>query len=114
MKNIRNFLTTAIMAQALMNTAGGLFLSPDAQEAFNVFSPRPAYAAETAALKYTWAMHPQIISDSPGKCPICGIDLVPLAGGHDHDASAPQAVTPVTAPVAKDSSERKFSIGTIQ
>src|SRR6188768_1858063 len=25
---------------------------------------------------YTCAMHPQITSDKPGKCPICGMDLV--------------------------------------
>lgn len=36
--------------------------------------------AEEAAAKYTCAMHPQIISDTPGQCPICGMDLVPVAG----------------------------------
>lgn len=25
---------------------------------------------------YTCTMHPQIIKDKPGKCPICGMDLV--------------------------------------
>ena len=25
---------------------------------------------------YTCSMHPQIIRDKPGKCPICGMDLV--------------------------------------
>jgi multidrug efflux pump subunit AcrA (membrane-fusion protein) len=34
---------------------------------------------EDAAQKYTCAMHHQIISDKPGQCPICGMDLVPVA-----------------------------------
>ncbi len=25
---------------------------------------------------YTCSMHPQIIRDKPGKCPICGMDLI--------------------------------------
>lgn len=36
-----------------------------------------------AAGKYTCPMHPQILKDGPGSCPICGMDLVPVnsAGG---------------------------------
>jgi Cu2+-exporting ATPase len=38
--------------------------------------------------KYTCPMHPQIIQDSPGNCPLCGMTLVPLTkpgthGGHE-------------------------------
>ncbi len=29
--------------------------------------------------KWTCSMHPQIITDKPGKCPICAMDLVPVA-----------------------------------
>lgn len=28
--------------------------------------------------KYTCPMHPHIIQDAPGKCPLCGMDLVPM------------------------------------
>jgi membrane fusion protein, copper/silver efflux system len=35
------------------------------------------HAAETPAIKYTCPMHPSVIQDGPGKCPICGMDLVP-------------------------------------
>ncbi|HEY9045612.1 MAG TPA: efflux RND transporter periplasmic adaptor subunit [Ohtaekwangia sp.] len=31
------------------------------------------------AEKYTCPMHPQIIRDAPGSCPICGMDLVPIS-----------------------------------
>jgi Cu2+-exporting ATPase len=39
--------------------------------------------------KYTCPMHPEIVQDAPGKCPLCGMALVPFAksGGHDmHEA----------------------------
>jgi hypothetical protein len=29
-----------------------------------------------ATLVYTCPMHPEVISDKPGKCPKCGMDLV--------------------------------------
>lgn len=29
---------------------------------------------------YTCKMHPQVVSDQPGKCPICGMKLVPKGG----------------------------------
>ena len=32
--------------------------------------------------KYTCPMHPQIIKDAPGSCPICGMDLVPVNTGN--------------------------------
>jgi Cu(I)/Ag(I) efflux system membrane fusion protein len=33
------------------------------------------------ATVYTCPMHPEIRSPTPGKCPICGMDLVPAPGG---------------------------------
>lgn len=35
-------------------------------------------AAEEEKQLYTCSMHPFIIQEGPGKCPICGMDLVPL------------------------------------
>lgn len=31
---------------------------------------------ETAKVEYTCSMHPDVISDKPGQCPKCGMDLV--------------------------------------
>jgi Cu(I)/Ag(I) efflux system membrane fusion protein len=31
-----------------------------------------------AGTQYTCPMHPQIVQDAPGSCPICGMDLVPI------------------------------------
>jgi hypothetical protein len=30
------------------------------------------------AVKYTCTMHPEVVMDMPGKCPKCGMKLVPL------------------------------------
>lgn len=38
--------------------------------------PHAAHKAETAKDVYTCPMHPEIIRDKPGTCPICGMDLV--------------------------------------
>ncbi|AKU91423.1 putative Co/Zn/Cd efflux system membrane fusion protein [Vulgatibacter incomptus] len=48
--------------------------------------------ASAAAVQYHCPMHPTVVSDVPGECPICGMDLVPIDGGasgsehaHGHD-----------------------------
>ncbi len=32
--------------------------------------------------QYTCSMHPQIVENEPGSCPICGMDLTPIRGQH--------------------------------
>ncbi|WP_299986603.1 efflux RND transporter periplasmic adaptor subunit [uncultured Pontibacter sp.] len=40
------------------------------------------HAGEVAgATEYTCSMHPQIRQDGPGKCPLCGMDLIPVSNG---------------------------------
>jgi len=36
--------------------------------------------------KYTCPMHPQIVQDGPGKCPLCGMTLVPITRHGTHDS----------------------------
>lgn len=54
-----------------------------APDQHSVQSPTPAKVEQKSAseakfvTKYTCPMHPQIIEDHPGNCPICGMTLVP-------------------------------------
>ena len=34
---------------------------------------------------WTCSMHPQIRQNAPGKCPICGMELIPVDTEHEHD-----------------------------
>lgn len=55
-------------------------------------SPDPTVGTEVEKKKeteiWTCSMHPQIRQDHPGKCPICGMDLIPLKSHGDGHAVA--------------------------
>lgn len=58
--------------------AGWLFFSGPSHE----HKAAPISAVDTVKKTiWTCAMHPQIREDKPGKCPICGMDLIPLVQG---------------------------------
>jgi hypothetical protein len=41
-------------------------------------SPAPATQADQEADRWTCPMHPEVIQSGPGKCPKCGMKLVPV------------------------------------
>ena len=47
------------------------------------------------SVTYTCPMHPEILSDKPGECPICGMDLVPVQA----EPEAPKPATTYTCPM---------------
>jgi P-type Cu+ transporter len=65
-------------------------------------TPDKAQAAAPTApgAKYTCPMHPEIVRDAPGDCPICGMALVPIAGTGEADDSELRDLT------------RRFRLGT--
>jgi hypothetical protein len=56
-------------------------------------APTTAAAAGRKILYYQSAMHPWIKSDKPGKCPICGMNLVPVYEGDTMATNDPNMVT---------------------
>ena len=50
-------------------------------------------AAEKKAEMWTCAMHPQIQLPKPGKCPICGMDLIPVKAGGGDEMEGPRTLT---------------------
>ncbi|PZR33019.1 MAG: efflux transporter periplasmic adaptor subunit [Azospira oryzae] len=72
---MKAFIYILISASLLLNCSGGKKESAH------------DHTAETPATKYTCPMHPSVIQDGPGKCPICGMDLVPKnqASGDNND-----------------------------
>ena len=67
----------------------------DYAEAFITLPIGPEGRVFDADLAGKWIspMHPQIIRDEPGQCPICGMDLVPTANYGFADEPVPQPVS---------------------
>jgi Cu+-exporting ATPase len=53
------------------------FLTPAAPQPIGI-TRQPKAPATPTGRKYTCPMHPEIIRDGPGSCPICGMALEPL------------------------------------
>src|SRR5438309_4221947 len=47
----------------------------------------PAQTSKPEATQYTCVMHPEVIRDHPGKCPKCGMELVPVTEDKKHRTS---------------------------
>jgi membrane fusion protein, copper/silver efflux system len=69
------FGATALLAAAL----AGAVLSGSLVHFWRAHEPSGAAAEEHAAAhKYQCPMHPAVVQDHPGNCPICGMKLVPI------------------------------------
>lgn len=76
------FLTLAAAATLLLSSCGNKATTTEASATTtaadtSAAAPRSATAPGSAtAARYTCPMHPEVVSDAPGKCPKCGMNLV--------------------------------------
>lgn len=62
--------------------------------------------------KYVCPMHPQIVKDEPGNCPICGMNLVEKFFGSDAEASMLPTIEPASESMAdaQDDTDREHAL----
>lgn len=88
MQSRKRFLLIGLLSLTLVLTGGTWYaLQCAIQMEWGPFTgPQHAHAEQ----KYTCGMHPMIITDEPGSCPICGMDLTPLKTGTAGAAEKPR------------------------
>ena len=78
--------------------------------------PAPGAAKAPMKVMYHCPMHPDYISDRPGKCPICGMDLVPFTPGETEQPQA-QPGLETRAPLTLSPERRQLiglQVGTVE
>lgn len=110
-RNIRNYAIVLVVGLIL----GWIFFHNSGTKT-EVAHDHSEHAEKTTV--WTCSMHPQIKQDKPGKCPICGMDLIPLESGLGDDEgvdpnevqmteSALKLAEIQTMPVKKDYSNKE-------
>ena len=69
---------------------GAMSVSPGHQHTAPHATKQPTVSVKASAkgnTRYACPMHPEIVRDAPGDCPICGMALVPIAGTGEDDGS---------------------------
>ncbi len=84
MENSKKLQIAGALVASLLVVGGGVF-------GYTQLQPRDTHAEHAhAEVSYTCPMHPQIKSDKPGECPICGMDLVAAPSVSSNDSQASQ------------------------
>lgn len=82
------------MTKRLLIAAAAIVVAPLLATAPLVASAQGGHDHAGERTIYTCGMHPQIVADEPGTCPICGMDLTPkkVAGAAGSDRAAEDGV----------------------
>ena len=111
MKNIKLNITSVITL-VLGLLLGWVFFGGSSNE-----DEGHPHTTDAASEKWTCSMHPQVQQDNGGKCPFCGMDLIPLAQNENQDetilemsANAVKMANIQTSVVKSGSSESNIRI----
>ena len=92
-------------ALALIALVGGVLLAQFLpSDLLGLRSHEAAESSDTAAESteqgqlWTCGMHPQVIQDEPGQCPICGMDLTPMKGSSEHEHGSSDSTADTSDP----------------
>lgn len=94
MKKIKINRSTLLIAIAMLAIGSfiGWLAKPSGSGTSNHEGHEMADAESAAATIWTCSMHPQIRQPEPGKCPICGMDLIPLEEGGGQGEGDPMEI----------------------
>lgn len=77
-----------------------------------IYWPKGGASVQTAASEWTCSMHPQIRQPKPGKCPICGMGLVPISQASQEKERIEKRAGVLTEPIAyRDLSKELRTVG---
>ena len=83
----------ALLGTAALAAAGGWFAADHLRGAHHHAPAAQTEAAGRKVLYYQSSMHPWVKADKPGKCTVCGMDLVPVYEGQKGFALAANTVS---------------------
>ena len=117
-------LLLAVLATAALTGPGGWFAARHFSGAHQHGAAPPGASSGRKVLYYQSSMHPWVKADKPGKCTVCGMDLVPVyegqkgyelaAGTVSLGSNAIQAIHLQTVPVLRQPLVRTLRVaGTI-
>lgn len=81
-------LAAAVLAAFATGIAGGIAIWNFDVIGVKQFSSEPAAVTQESVGLYTCGMHPQVVQQGPGNCPICGMRLTPIETGAAHSERA--------------------------
>lgn len=70
-KNLLSIFTVAIVSVIAISCG-----SSDTKEKTSEMKDTMNMKTNAAGVQYTCPMHPEVVTDKPGSCPKCGMDLV--------------------------------------